>query len=150
MVVLSPTFTQTIPTDMMLFILCPNRIGTKNFGYSNPESPIYIDLLGVRPVGASDDTPLQYSWDVPDNTTAELELFARVYTVSEPILRNSVEVNRYSNEELFDLGYQPGAPTNEKKAYAFAEFDPNFDLTIEQAAETALRADLGAKKFCMI
>jgi hypothetical protein len=49
-------------------------------------SPVYIDYLGMRPVGS--EQAFQYSWDVEDDATIELELFARVYSVSKPIFTN--------------------------------------------------------------
>lgn len=104
-------------------------------------APIFLDYLGARPVGASEETPLQTSFDVADNTTAEFELYGRLFTTSEPIFANSITVERLSDEEISekhtDAGfeeYEPGN-TDGEKGYIFAEFDPNYDLTIEQAAE---------------
>ena len=45
--------------------------------------PIFLDYEGVREVGASEDTPLKYEFEVLDGATAQFELFGRLFTTED-------------------------------------------------------------------
>jgi hypothetical protein len=88
--------------------------------------PIFLDYMGAREVGASKDTPLKYSIDVLDNTTAELELFGRLYTTDDAINRGNKKI------------YIDGTGDTNKKDLTnrlSAEFTPAYDLTLKEAAQ---------------
>lgn len=99
--------------------------------------PIFFDLVGYKVAGSDRVIPISETITVPDDSSVNLELVGRVYTVSEPIFRGAVNTTRYTDEELEEAGHNPGATTNGEKAYMYAELDPNFNLTTDQAAELA-------------
>ena len=99
--------------------------------------PIFFDLVGYKVAGSDRVIPISETITVPDDSSVNLELVGRVYTVSEPIFRGAVNTTRYTDEELEEAGHEPGATTNGEKAYIYAELDPNFNLTTNQAAELA-------------
>ena len=55
--------------------------------------PIFLDYVGAREIGASEDTPLKYSFDVLDSTTTQFQLFGRLFTTEdfpEPVQITSI------------------------------------------------------------
>lgn len=96
-------------------------------------SPVFFDFLGAKKVGSTASSPLQYSFDVPDNTSVELELFGRVYSTCQRVVgTRSIQRQDYSS------AFVPGGAgkyTGLWKAYMVAEFNPNYTLSIPDAAE---------------
>lgn len=72
-------------------------------------APIFLDYLGARPVGASEDTPLQTSFNVADDTTASFELYGRLFTTEALVV--PVEITSISE----DTGVEGDFRTSDNK-----------------------------------
>jgi hypothetical protein len=108
------------------------------------ETPLRFDFVGAQPAGASSDTPLTNGIEVADGETVELELFGRLYSEAGTIFKDSpVKVEALTDDEITARHHEAGVTdyvardTYGGKAYMFADFDPNFNLSIDQAAELA-------------
>jgi hypothetical protein len=108
------------------------------------ETPFRFDFVGAQPAGASSDTPLTNGIEVADGETVELELFGRLYSEAGTIFKDSpLTVEALTDDELTARHHEAGVTdyfakeTRGGKSYMFADFDPNFNLSIDQAAELA-------------
>jgi hypothetical protein len=108
------------------------------------ETPLRFDFVGAQPAGASSDTPLTNGIEVADGETVELELFGRLYSEAGTIFKDSpLTVEALTDDEMTARHHEAGVTdyfaneTRGEKAYIFADFDPNFNLSIDQAAELA-------------
>ncbi|BAY27053.1 hypothetical protein NIES2100_68740 [Calothrix sp. NIES-2100] len=109
----------------------------------NQAGSIYMDLLGARRIGTKE--PLQFAFDVPDNTTQEYELFARVYTTDEAIDRGTMKVwtvpGRTSGSWVLkviptNIQSVGSVPKDVEGDYGtYATFKPAYNLTLDQAAK---------------
>jgi hypothetical protein len=108
------------------------------------ETPLRFDFVGARPAGASSDEPLTNGIEVADGETIELELFGRLYSEAGTIFKDSpLKVEALTDDEITARHRGAGVTdylakdTRDEKTYMFADFDPNFNLSIDQAAELA-------------